>query len=337
MRFFAAPISPIGNAHSNEISAHTMMFSHGMDGAMIILVTRTPSLRAIHYFSVAARKLSFSAAADELHVTQGAVSRMIQSLERDLGVTLFVRGRNVSLTPEGERYAERIKVALKLINDANQSVREDIYATKLSMAVTTAFAMRWLVSRLPEFQERYPEVALEVIGDDPDDLALMRRAQVLIRFGAPPWPGEISTPIPLGRMGVVCSPEVHAKCTVNSAADLLDQKLLAHTYHGLDLWPEFFENLGVKYSPSQLLPSFNRLLMLAEAAITGQGYALVPLHLFRNELRTGRLVQAIPEAFNLSRGFYFCHERGSEQDPRISSFKRWLIAAARREDSQAEF
>lgn len=291
---------------------------------------RPPSLNAVRYFSVAARLRSFTAAARELNVTQGAVSRMVQSLEHDLGVALFSRnGRFIALTPAGESYHASVSTALDAIAAASNAVRRSSSHDPLSLVVTTGFATRWLVSRLSEFASLHPDIQVNILGNDPEDTSYGPRAHMVIRYGSPPWRGGVATRLPLGTLGVVCAPELVSMAPLTGPADLVGRPLLSHTAGELDLWHEFFAHFGLDVPDMGQAPRFNQLLMLAEAAISGLGFALIPLFLYEAELRSGRLVRAIPQVTESSRGYYITHVRGAESDRKIRIFKAWLMHRAR--------
>lgn len=291
---------------------------------------RLPSLTAVRYFAVAARLLSFTAAARELNVTQGAVSRMVQALEQELGTPLFARnGRFITLTPAGEQYSAAVSAALRAIEAASNAVRQTTANEPLSLVVTTGFATRWLVSRLAEFASLHPDIHVNILGNDPDDAGYGGRAHMVIRYGVPPWSGSVATRLPLGALGVVCAPQLVALAPLTGPQDLVGRPLLTHTAGELDLWHEYFAHFGLDVPDLGQAPRFNQLLMLAEAAISGLGFALVPLFLYEAELKSGRLVQAIPQVLDASRGYFITHVQGADNDRKLQLFKKWLVSRAR--------
>jgi LysR family transcriptional regulator, glycine cleavage system transcriptional activator len=291
---------------------------------------RLPSLNAVRYFSVAARLQSFTAAARELNVTQGAVSRMVQSLEQELGTPLFVRnGRFIALTPTGEKYYGGVSAALRAIEAASNAARQSGTNDPLSLVVTTGFATRWLVSRLSDFNRLHSDIHVNILGNDPDDAGYGHRAQMIIRYGSPPWSGCVATRLPLGVLGVVCAPELVTLKPLNGPEDLIGRTLLTHTAEERDLWREYLAHFGLEVPDLGHAPRFNQLLMLAEAAVSGLGFALVPLFLYEAELKSGRLVQAIPQVLDASRGYFITHVQGADNDRKLQLFKKWLVSRAR--------
>ncbi len=169
---------------------------------------RLPSLKAVQYFAAAARLQSFTAAGAELHVTQAAVSRMIQSLEEDLGLQLFDRrGRWISLTAAGKAYHQQVSQGLALIASASNQLRRGRESGKLTLVANRGFATLWLVRHLSDFKRHYPQMQITLLDEEAGAQARDDPAAVMIRFGAPPWPGEVATRLPVGPViGVVCAP-----------------------------------------------------------------------------------------------------------------------------------
>lgn len=295
------------------------------------MMERLPSLNAVRSFVAAARLQSFTAAAQELHVTQGAVSRMVQALEQELGLQLFNRnGRFISLTQAGQGYYEEVSHALDLIAAATRKVLETQGAQALQLVVNSAFAIRWLMPRLPAFQRMHPNIDVHILSSAsrPDELA--ETSLLTIRYGKGNWTGTRAEALPLGTlMGVVCSPELKASQTLTSPADLLGHSLLTHTAStDSSFWAEYFAHYAVEQPELGLAPRFHQLLLLAEAAMAGLGFALVPLFLFQTELESGRLVLAIDQTFTSERSYYATQTSGATHDHKVQVFKRWLMQEA---------
>jgi LysR family glycine cleavage system transcriptional activator len=300
---------------------------------------RLPSLNAIRTFVAAARSQSFTTAAQELHVTQGAVSRMVQALELELGILLFNRnGRFITLTPAGQRYYQEVSLALQRIAEATRALRQDEASQALQLVVNSGFAIRWLMPRLPSFKQRYPNIDVHILSDDTETGDAAEKADLIVRYGNGHWPGMTAHALPVGTlMGVVCSPTLKASRPLNGPIDLLNGPLLTHiatTRSGF--WGSYFQSFGLPEPDLGVAPRFHQLLLLAEAAMAGMGYALVPLFLFQNELENGRLVQAIPHTFESSRSYYATHLPGMDHNHKVQVFKHWLMQQAALCHSQTE-
>jgi len=291
---------------------------------------RLPSLNSVRYFAAAARLQSFTAAARELNVTQSAISRMVQALEQELGSQLFTRnGRFISLTPAGETYYLEVSEALERIAAAGRLVQKSVVEEKLSVVVGSGFATRWLVPRLPEFQRRYPNIHVDIMASEVDERTSGNPAKLNIRYGVPPWTGSVATPLLLGRkLGVVCSPLLQAPGTLHHPRDLIGKPLLAYTGELRDVWGDYFVHFGLTLPDLGKAPRFYQMLMLAEAAMSGLGFALVPLFLFESELRSGRLIQILPQTFESERGYFITYRQGMDNDKKVRTFKKWLLIKA---------
>ncbi len=290
---------------------------------------RLPSLTAVRSFAVAGRLLSFTAAAAELNVTQGAVSRMVRALEAELGVELVRRaGRGLALTAAGAAYLGEVTAALDRIAAATRSVRGLDAPGALAISVLPTFAMRWLVPRLPAFRRLHPDIAVEVAaGDGPVDLA-GGPVDIAIRHGAPPWPGAVAAALMSEEIGVVCAPQLLRLDPVRQPTDLIGRPLLQHTTRPSG-WPAFFAALGLPPPDLARAPGFEHLFMIAEAAAAGMGFALVPLFLVEAELASGRLVRALPTTLRPAQGYYVLHRPGADRIRKVRIFKAWLMRQAR--------
>jgi len=294
---------------------------------------KLPSLKAVHYFDAAARHRSFTAAAEELHVTQGAVSRMVQSLEEELHVQLFSRsGRFIALTPAGQEFHRTAGDALEQIAQASARLQRMTEDEALSVGVNPAFAARWLVPRLADFERLHPHIHVNLISSEMAGAAAVGQATLWIRYGTGPWPGLTSTQLPIAApLGVVCAPKLlqrHGE--LRAPADVLGKPLLAYTGGAQDLWQDFFEHYQLPAVELAQSRRFQQLLTLTEAAVSGLGFALVPLFLIDAELASHRLVMALPQTFESDRRHYILHPPGVERDKKVQVFKRWLLGQARK-------
>lgn len=294
-----------------------------------------PSLNAVRYFEAAARHLSFTLAAQELCVTQGAVSRMVQTLEEELGITLFTRnGRFIALTRAGELFHLKAADGLAMIGTAAKAMRDLSNHEALNLIANAGFATRWLVPRLADFQRQHPDVRLQIIGSESDEHTLGSKTHMMVRYGSGNWVGQTATRLPINAtLGVVCAPRLaRTSGPLRGPADLVGKRLLAYSIGAHDPWHSFFSHFELPEPDLSNSPKFYQLLMLAEAAISGMGFALVPLFLLEPELRAGTLVQAVPQTIASKRGYYITHKKGLERDRKITLFKKWLLATARAAD-----
>ena len=282
--------------------------------------SRPPSLRAIAAFEAAARHQSFSKAAAELNLTQGAVSHAISSLERRLNVELFVRaGRQIFLTEAGRTFAGRVRLGLSLIGDAFET-SPWLDRKTLRISALPAFARRIMTPLLPSLRQRFPDVAihlasswnLEQIGTDYD---------IGLRYGPGRWSGLSAAKIADETLIVVASPAYEAKPA--TPADLLQHDLIGHPEFPWSLW---FEAAGVVTKEPATRLSLTDSDMLVGAAVSGAGIALVRSCLAEEELRSGALVRLFPVEAPAPYAYWMVWNPTTPKAAMIEDFRKWLAA-----------
>jgi LysR family glycine cleavage system transcriptional activator len=290
---------------------------------------RLPSLNALRAFAVAGRHLSFTRAAEELHVTQGAVSRLVQQLEADLGVTLFRRSpRGLALTEAGAAYLPPLTEAFDRMLAATRLVaRSHRPANRLAITMLPTFAMRWFMPRLADFQRLNPEVAVDVTSADrPVDFAT-EPVDVGIQYGTGDWPPELQAEFLFPETVVlVASPALLKATPLQQPGDVTRHVLLTHSTRP-EAWAEWFTAAGLDAASLRGGPTFEHFFMSIEAAVNGLGLALVPDFFVTAELRDGRLVEPLPgHRVKRRGGYYLLHLKGREREPAIRAFRSWLFS-----------
>ncbi|CAG9176792.1 LysR family transcriptional regulator [Cupriavidus pampae] len=285
-----------------------------------------PSMTELQAFEASARHNSFTLAARELHVTQGAVSKQVRSLEAFLGVELFERVRQrLLLTSAGERYLERIRPSLNEIEAASV----ELIARKgrggiLHIASMPTLGAKWLIPRLPQFFARFPEVTLEFVphaqGYDFSEPDL----DAAIRFGDGVWPGSLADYITGREVVPVCRPGMLADADTHAPAALLQYPLLHHTTVP-EAWPDWLSELGVSTRQAWSGARFDQFSLLTQAAVSGLGIALIPRCLIEEELATGALVIAHPAQVLAKKGYYLCYPEQKVHMPALQIFRTWLM------------
>ena len=240
-------------------------------------------LNALRAFEVSARHLSFTRAAEELHLTQTAVSQHVRKLEDRLGRRLFRRlPRGLALTDEGQALLPVLSEAFERLSATLASLQTRQRREVLSIGVVGTFAVGWLLPRLRDFQARHPLIELRLFThNNRVDLAA-EGLDAAIRFGDGQWPGCEAAPLLDAPLAPVCSPALAHR--IRGPADLGRETLL-RSYRG-DEWPAWFEAAGVR-APLLTGPQFDSSLLLADAAAQGAGVALLPLRLFSRDLQAG--------------------------------------------------
>ncbi|CDZ70210.1 LysR family transcriptional regulator [Neorhizobium galegae] len=283
-----------------------------------------PSTSALAAFDSVARLGSFSGAAEELSLTQGAISRQVSGLEEQLGIQLFHRtSRGVSLTSAGADYAKAVANALSQIRSASLQVMTKRHSDQLNLAILPTFGTRWLMPRIPQFVARHPEITLNfatrigVFDFDRDGI------DMAIHIGQPDWPGAECTFLMEEMVAPVSSPAFLASHPIKKAEDLMRLPLL-HMASRPGAWNHWFESLGITGTPSQGM-RFEQFGNVAQACITGLGVALMPLFLIDSELATGQLVEAFPHQVRGTSAYYAVAPLSKTDFHPVVAFRAWLI------------
>lgn len=295
-------------------------------------MARLPSLKAVHYFAVAAGRGSFTAAAEELNVTQGAVSRMVQALEQDLEVPLFDRkGRFLTLTPAGQRYYEEVNAALSAIAIASRNLRARVAEESLSVVVNSGFASRWLIPRLASFMRANPGLRIDIVPTEHEVRGVNPAHYVTIRHGLGDWSGHEAVDLGIGgELAVICAPALHQRLgPVRGVADLVSRPLLTFSAVARDPWVEFLARHGLSPDVLARATHYYQLPLLAEAAIAGYSYGLLPLCLIEREVKSGELMIVPGMEYASDRRYFLTYLSQSEPSPRIRRFESWLTREAR--------
>ena len=283
-----------------------------------------PSLNALRAFEAAARLGSVSQAADELHVTHGAVSRHLRALEDALGRPLFVRdGRGLALTADGHRLRDSAGEAFGVLQAGWSALQRGPRATALVLGCPGSLLARWVIPRLERLAHDLPDLTLHLSAQEGHiDLAATGLDAALL-LGEAPWPsGWQVWPLAPECIGPVLSPR-HARFDALRDAPpraLLDEPLL-HTASRPQAWPRW---LGAQHLPDapRLGTGFDHLTYLLEAAVAGLGVAIAPRELVQADLDSGRLVA--PWGFTDTGGTWaLCAVRGTP-DPRLPLLADWL-------------
>jgi len=276
-------------------------------------------LNALRAFEVSARHLSFTRAGLELHLTQAAVSQHVKNLEDRLGKRLFRRvHRGLALTDEGAALLPVLVDAFERIGLTMERVKTAQKKAVLSVGVVGTFAVGWLLPKMREFQAKHPMVDLRLFtNNNRVDLA-GDGLDCAIRFGDGHWHGTEAVKLFTAPMAPVCAPFIANR--IKTPKDLGRETLLRS--YRLDEWPAWFDAAGVD-APLLTGPMFDSSLVLADAAAQGAGVALLPVKLFRRDLRNGRLVSLFEVEVEL--GSYWLTKLKSRRETNaMRAFRVWL-------------
>jgi LysR family transcriptional regulator, glycine cleavage system transcriptional activator len=285
-----------------------------------------PHLSAIQGFEAAARHLSFKRAADELNLTQSAVSHQVKALEAFLGVPLFQRaGNQLELTDEGRDYLVEVTAGLERLEAGTGRICGDGSSEILSVRGTPAFIARWLTPRIDRFRQWAPGVELQLTtGLPPTDFS-SRDVDVIIHWGEAPVPGVRVDPFLSSARFPVCSPDLVRRLgPFRRPADLARATLL-HDMVG-DGWQGWLERLGAAGFAHEKGPRFGHCELTLGAAERGQGVALAYGALIETELADGKLVRLFDEATEPVLIYSLACLEGRAEVPKIAAFRTWVMA-----------
>ncbi len=291
-----------------------------------------PPLPALRAFEAAARLGSVSRAADELHVTHGAVSRHVRTLEEALGTPLFARqGRGLVLTEAGERLREASGEAFGRLRDTWRDLRRRPGHAPLVLGCSGSLLARWVIPRLARLGEDLPRLTLHLSATEQPPGPDLGGLDVALLLASPPWPSGWRV-LALGpeRIGPVMSPRMAgAEHSVSNMARLP----LLGTRSRPQAWPEWAQANGLAPDALQVANDFEHLLYLLEAAVAGLGVAIAPQPLVADDLASGRLIA--PWGFvETSAQWVLCAD-ARNGDQRIDAFADWLRRELDAQDTRA--
>jgi LysR family glycine cleavage system transcriptional activator len=288
---------------------------------------RLPPLNALKAFEAAARSESFTRAAQELNVTQGAVSHQVKALEATLGIKLFNRERQrLILTEAGRDYLAVVRDALDRIAAGTESLMQRQSSGVLTVSTSPDFAAKWLVYRLGRFAESHPEIDLRVSAAAHQVDFAREDVDVAVRHGDGKWPGLDVVRLCSERLFPVCSPKLVAgRNRITAASDLLKFPLLR--LDDWKTWTRWFAAAGVVAPVARGLV-LNRASMLIDAAVDGQGITLARTALAAWDLINGRLVRPIDVSLKMSNTYWIVCPKATSAVPKIATFRKWLLAEA---------
>lgn len=293
-------------------------------------------LNALRAFEAAARHQSFSAAASDLDVTPAAVSQLIRNIEHSLGATLFNRAKGgsgkVTLTAAGELAYPDISAGFKLIQSGLNSLRRITDETQLSIAVSPAFASKWLIPRLGNFRLKHPEIEIAIhMSSTPDDY-ISNSIDLGIRYGNGAWDGLACEHLLDEFVYPVCSPDYLDTLGLNdsqiSGATLIHDLSLEGNPN-FPTWELWLKQSGLTFQSNQQCLRINNSAAVLQACIDGQGLALARSVMAHDDLAAGRLVKPFntkPMALELS--YFIVYRADFDRIKKVRIFRDWLKSIA---------
>jgi len=292
------------------------------------MLRRLPVLNALKSFEAAARHESFTRAAAELCVTQGAVSHQVKALEQELGVKLFNRERQrLVITTAGREYLNVVRDAFDRIAIGTERLMQRQSGGALTISTSPDFAAKWLVHRIGRFSEAHPDVALNVSATMHHVDFAREEVDLAIRHGDGNWPGFHLERLSPEELFPVCSPKLlRGRQRLVKPADVLKFPLLH--LETRQYWPAWLDAAGVADPDVSQGPIMNRASMLIDAAIEGHGIALARTTLAAWDLLNGRLVRPFAEALRVSKTYWIVCPKATAMLPKMKGAREWLRAEA---------
>lgn len=289
------------------------------------MVWQLPPLPAIRVFEAAARLGNFTRAAEELGMTQAAVSYQIKVLEERVGAPLFIRkARQVTLTETGDALASRATQAFSLLSEAYRSARDGA-AGQLSITTMQTFASNWLSERLGLFQQAHPDIAVRLDTSNRMIDLTKEEIDIGIRVGAGEWAGLTSHFLFKSNYTPMLSPRLADSVGgIREPADLYKIPILGHTD---PWWTVWFKAVGSEYRPERVRPGpmLGAQFYEAVAAIAGQGVAILTRNLYQAHIADGRLVQPFPIEGSDGHSYWLVYATDRRNMLKIKLFREWLL------------
>ena len=290
------------------------------------MARRLPPLNALRAFDAGARHLSFTKAAEELFVTQAAVSHQVKLLERDLGVALFRRmTRKLALTAEGRRLLGPVGAALDSLAEVAEALRAGVGGGALTLSLTPTFGVQWLAPRLGRFWSAHPEIELRLLHSI--HLVDFARDEVdaAVRWGGGVWPGVEAVYLMRAGLVPVCSPALRQGPTALKVPGDLRHHVLLHERDYV-AWAQWLAVAGAREVEARRGPIIDDPTVVLQAAIGGQGVALVSASIIRGELESGRLVKPFDVDLDADNAYYLVAPPRAFEHPNVQAFRDFLLA-----------
>ncbi|CAI8784520.1 Glycine cleavage system transcriptional activator [Pseudomonas sp. IT-P2] len=291
------------------------------------MLPRLPSLNGLRAFECAARHMSFTRAAEELNVTQTAISHQIRRLEDELGVRLFMRLKDgLALTEEGNAYLPGIRSAFLELRYSTEKLLESSNNSVLTISTLVSVASKWLLPRLPSFREAHPEIDVRISAST--EWVDFRKGGIdaAIRYGDGNWPGLRADWLMSDEIFPVCSPRLlTGDKPLNTPVDLAHHPLLQVSGVTANDWNDWLHAAGQPpLTAKGPRLTFDLAMMAVQAAIDGQGVCIGRSTYVDDDLRAGRLVAPFDLRLKSASGFYLVTPHDQAESKKIVAFRGWL-------------
>ena len=298
------------------------------------MARRLPPLNAIRAFEAAARHQSFTRAAKELFVTQGAVSHQVKSLEFELGIKLFNRERQgLVITQAGRDYLAVVRDALDRLALGTEHLLKQQHSGRLTISTSPDFAAKWLVHRLASFAEAHPEIDLRISASMHHVDFVREEVDLAVRHGDGRWPDLAVVELTREHLFAVCSPRLLSGRNPIVTPEDLSRYPLLHLDDRKD-WLRWFEIAGLPGINVSHGPILNHASMVIDAAVDGQGVALARTTLAAWDLINGRLIRPFHFTLPISKTYWIVCPKAMASLPKIQTTREWLLSQAEADSRQ---
>jgi LysR family glycine cleavage system transcriptional activator len=289
---------------------------------------RLPFLNGVRAFEAAARSGSFAKAADELHVTPAAISRMVHLLEDRLGVALFERKANkLEATAAGRAYQAGLSPLFDTLASLTEQVKAMARANVLTVGVGPTFAIRWLIPRLADLQKAAPDIDVH-FATGGAAAPFSEDWTCGIQLGDGHWPGLEAERLFAADLTPVCSPAIARR--LKKSGDFKSETLLRVAHAGDD-WPKWFKAAGIARVPARG-PEFEFYGQALQAATDGVGVAMGIRPYIDDDIRAGRLIAPFKQSVPKGMQWYLVYRVARRDEPGFAAFRTWLMHAAKGDD-----
>ncbi|WP_420224253.1 transcriptional regulator GcvA [Pigmentiphaga litoralis] len=289
-----------------------------------------PSLQSLLAFEAAARHLSFTRAAQELELTQTAISHQIKTLEDRLGTKLFVRVRNaLSLTPAAREYLVSVNDAISVLSLATERTRKNKTNTVLTVTCLPTYATTCLIPALPDFQARHPDITVHLATSATFDEFERNTYDVAIRYGSGRWPSVRADLLHTEQFFPVCAPRLLEGLEGRQPVEVLKALRQVRTYFYSmyqDDWPKWLEAAGLPHAEFHGESVFHLQLTSLSAAVEGVGIAIGRTPLINRDLARGQLVEPFDVRVSSSSSYYVTSPTSKSKQDKVRAFRDWALA-----------
>jgi LysR family glycine cleavage system transcriptional activator len=294
---------------------------------------KLPPLNSLKSFEAAGRLLSFTLAAQELNVTQAAISHQIKVIEDFLGVSLFYRlPRKLALTEQGKKLLPEVSDAFDHLTSAIRTVSKDPTNNQLSVRLAPSFAAKWLSPKLKYFWLQYPEVDLCLFHAHSAVDFNRESIDIAVTYGKGNWPGVVSEKILSLDFSPVCAPSFLTNDKPLSDVNNLRYYTLLHDAN-YECWTEWLKLAGVSDIPSNKGTTIDDTNVLIQAAVDGQGVALGSTTFVEDHIEAGRLVKPFDITLVNDFAYYIVYPESHLDNPAVCAFRNWLLELLDENDS----